>query len=146
MDFAAKMRIPDHPKVRALGYVPDDLREALLSRAEVLIVPSPYESLSIVLLEGWNHGIPALVNGRCKVLDGQVRRANGGLSFRSALEFEEALAYLLARRDLRTALGRQGHQYVEQEYRWPTVMRRVESLLADVVSGRSRTLPGAPGM
>ena len=101
----SKMRIPEHPKIRALGYVSDALREALLARARVLIVPSPYESLSIVLLEGWNHGVPALVNGRCRVLDGQVRRANGGLSFRSAAEFEVSLRYLLASNDLVLAEG-----------------------------------------
>ena len=134
----AKMRIPSHPKILPLGYVTDALREALLARATALIVPSPYESLSIALLEGWNHGVPALVNGRCKVLDGQVRRANGGLAFRSGAEFEEALAYLLSHERERSAMGRQGLQYVEREYRWPVVMARVEQLLHEV--GR-----GAPG-
>jgi glycosyltransferase involved in cell wall biosynthesis len=131
----AKMRIPAHPKILALGYVSDELREALLARAMALIVPSPYESLSIALLEGWNHGVPALVNGRCKVLDGQVRRANGGLVFRSAAEFEEALTWLLSHPQGRVAIGRQGREYVEREYRWPTVMARVEELLRQVGSG-----------
>ena len=130
----AKMRIPSHPKIVPLGYVSDALREALLARAAVLIVPSPYESLSIALLEGWNHGVPALVNGRCKVLDGQVRRADGGLTFRSAAEFEEGLAYLLSHPLERVQMGRQGRDYVEREYRWPTVMARVEHLLTGVRS------------
>ena len=128
----AKMRIPAHPKILSLGYVRDAIREALLARALALIVPSPYESLSIALLEGWNHGVPALVNGRCKVLDGQVRRANGGLVFRSAAEFEEALTWLLSHPEERVAIGRQGREYVEREYRWPTVMARVEELLRQV--------------
>ena len=51
---------------------PTKCASALLTHARVLIVPSPYESLSIVLLEGWNHGVPALVNARCRVLAGQV--------------------------------------------------------------------------
>jgi glycosyltransferase involved in cell wall biosynthesis len=134
----AKMRIPDHRKIRALGYVSDTVREALLSAAQALIVPSPYESLSIVLLEGWNHGIPALVNGRCRVLDGQVRRANGGLSFRSALEFDEALTWLLTHPGDRVAMGRQGQRYVEREYRWPVVLGRVEALLQQVVAERDQ--------
>lgn len=133
----AKMRIPSHPKILPLGYVSDELREALLARAMALIVPSPYESLSIALLEGWNHGVPALVNGRCKVLDGQVRRANGGLVFRSAIEFEEALTFLLSHPQERIAIGRQGREYVEREYRWPTVMSRVEQLLQEVSGARS---------
>ena len=125
----AKMQIPNHHGIRALGYVSDEVRRALLAHARALIVPSPYESLSIVLLEGWNHAVPALVNGRCKVLAGQVSRANGGLSYRSAAEFEEALTYLLSHPGERDALGRQGLAYVEREYRWPTVLAKVEALL-----------------
>lgn len=134
----AKMLIPAHPRIRALGYVPDDLRDALLAGARALIVPSPYESLSIALLQGWNHGVPALVNARCRVLDGQVRRANGGLSYRSGREFEAALAYLLSDRTARNAFGRQGLAYVNREYRWPTVIERVERLLDAVLNRTMR--------
>ena len=130
----SKLQIPAHPNIRALGYVPDALRDALLAHAMALVVPSPYESLSIVLLEGWNRSVPALVNARCKVLDGQVRRANGGLTYRSAAEFREALEYLVTQREARAALGRQGLAFVEREYRWPIVLERVERLLAEVAA------------
>ena len=133
----AKLQIPAHPQIRALGYVSDEVRLGLLANAQALIVPSPYESLSIVLLEAWNHGVPAIVNGRCQVLAGQVRRANGGLAYRSSAEFDEALRYLLTHAPEREALGRQGLAYVEQEYRWPTVLGRVETLLAEVSSRRT---------
>ena len=128
----ATMQIPAHPRIRALGYVSDDVRSALLAHARVLIVPSRYESLSIVLLEGWNHALPALVNAHCRVLAGQVTRANGGLYYRSRAEFAETLSYLLTHDRERQALGRQGLAYVEREYRWPTVLARVEALLAAV--------------
>jgi glycosyltransferase involved in cell wall biosynthesis len=129
--------IPDDPRIRALGYVSDAVREALLTHAALLVVPSPYESLSMVLLEAWNHGTPALVNAQCRVLDGQVRRANGGLSFRSSREFQEALSWLLAHEAARRELGHQGLAYVEREYRWPTVLTRVEALLAEVSARRA---------
>ena len=132
----AKLQIPSHPKVRALGYVSNELREALLAYACALIVPSRYESLSIVLLEAWNHGVPALVNAECKVLDGQVRRASGGLSYRSSAEFHESLGFLMTHRAVREQLGRQGLAYVEREYRWPTVLARVEKLLKKVMERR----------
>jgi glycosyltransferase involved in cell wall biosynthesis len=132
----AKMQIPHHKRIRALGYVSEGVRDALLAHARALIVPSPFESLSIVLLESWNRAVPALVNGRCRVLDGQVRRANGGLVYRSSGEFAAALDYLLTHPAERDAFGRQGLAYVDREYRWPTVLARVEALLADV---RSRT-------
>jgi glycosyltransferase involved in cell wall biosynthesis len=125
----AKMQIPDHPQIRALGYVSDEMRRSLLAHARALVVPSWYESLSIVLLEAWNLAVPALVNGRCKVLAGQVTRANGGLYYMFPAEFDEAADYLLSRQTERDALGRQGLAYVEHEYRWPTVLSRLESLL-----------------
>jgi glycosyltransferase involved in cell wall biosynthesis len=124
-----KKQIPQHPRIRALGYVSDDLRTALLAHARLLVVPSPYESLGIALLEGWNHGVPALVNARCHVLREQVRRANGGLHYRSFNEFSEALDYLRSHDEVRMALGTQGRQFVEREYRWSTVLPRVEALL-----------------
>jgi glycosyltransferase involved in cell wall biosynthesis len=130
----AKLQIPSHPHIRALGYVSDAVRSALLTHARALIVPSPYESLSIVLLEGWNHGVPALVNAHCRVLAGQVSRADGGLYYRSSAEFAEALSYLLTHERERQALGRQGLAYVDREYRWPTVLERVEALLTAVKS------------
>jgi glycosyltransferase involved in cell wall biosynthesis len=125
----AKMTLPAHPRIRALGRVSDDQRDALLQGALALAIPSPFESLSIVLLEAWNRGVPAIVNGHCAVLKGQVRRANGGLYYRSSAEFAEAVDALRASDAERRALGAQGQAYVEREYRWPTVMARVEALL-----------------
>ena len=133
------LSIPDHPRIRALGYVGDDVRHALLAHARALIVPSPYESLSIVLLEAWNHATPALVNAYCKVLKGQVQRADGGIYYRSSREFQEALSWLLDNDAARRELGAQGLAYVDREYRWPTVIARVESLLEEV----SRRRPAA---
>ena len=132
-----KLQIPKHDRIHALGYVSDDLRAALLSHARLLVVPSPYESLGIALLEAWNHGVPALVNARCDVLREQVRRANGGLHYRSFNEFCEALDYLTSHAEERRRLGAQGLRYVEREYRWPTVLPRVEGLLKSLPTARA---------
>jgi glycosyltransferase involved in cell wall biosynthesis len=93
-------------------------------------MPSPYESLSMVVLEAWNHSLPVLVNARCAVLRGQVRRADGGLHYRTGDQFAAALDYLLDRPEAARTLGAQGLRYVEREYRWPTVMQKVETVLA----------------
>ena len=91
------------------------VRDALLAHARALVVPSPYESLSMVLLEAWNHGVPALVNGRCRVLKGQVERADGGLHYGNVRESSaEALELLVREPDLARTLGAQGRAYVDQ--------------------------------
>jgi glycosyltransferase involved in cell wall biosynthesis len=123
------MPVPSHPAILSLGFVDEDTRAALLDAALALLVPSPYESLCIALLEGWNHGLPALVNGRCKVLNGQVLRANGGLSYRNPTEFISGLRQLLDAPEMARQIGRQGLDYVERQYRWPTVMQTLETFL-----------------
>lgn len=128
----ASMEIPVHPLIRPLGFVDNDTREALLRGARALIMPSPYESLSMVLLEAWNHALPALVNARCKVLRGQVERADGGLYYGNAVAFIAGLDYLLDHPDVAAALGRQGLAYVDREYRWPVVVGKIEALLERV--------------
>jgi len=133
----ANMPVPEHPAIRTLGFVDEPTRDALLAHARVLMMPSPYESLSMVLLEAWNRGLPALVNRRCAVLEGQVLRSDGGLYYQSAAEFAGALDYLLAHPDVARQLGAQGRAYVEREYRWPTVMRKIEALLSEVAANSS---------
>jgi glycosyltransferase involved in cell wall biosynthesis len=130
------MPIPAHPLVKPLGFVDPAVRDALLAHATLLVVPSPFESLSMALLEGWNHEVPALVNARCTVLKGQVRRAGGGLHYRNYDEFEGALNVLVNRPDVTRELGRAGRDYVDRTYRWPRVMETLERFLADVRNSR----------
>lgn len=126
------MPIPSHRAVRALGYVEGPVREALLGEAALLIVPSPYESLSMVLLEAWNHAVPALVNARCRVLEGQARRAGGALAYRNYDEFSVALDRLLGDQPLARQLGAAGRAYVDEEYRWPHVMETLDRFLVSL--------------
>lgn len=123
------LQLPTHPGIRALGRVTDAVRDALMAHARVLVMPSPYESLSIVVLEAWNRGTPVIVNAHCKVLLGQVRRAGGGLYYRTGDDFTAAVRHLAGDPGLARTLGAQGLAYVEREYRWPTVLERVDAIL-----------------
>jgi glycosyltransferase involved in cell wall biosynthesis len=126
------MPIPDHPGIRRLGFVADEVREALLSHARVVVIPSPFESLSLALLEAWNHRVPALVNGHCSVLKGQALRSGGALYYRNFDEFATGLGYLLDHPDVAEQLGDQGLAYVDREYRWPRVMQSLEDFLVSL--------------
>jgi glycosyltransferase involved in cell wall biosynthesis len=123
------LQLPEQPGLRALGRVSDEVRDALLVHARALVMPSPFESLSLVVLEAWNRGTPVIVNARCEVLLGQVRRADGGLYYRTSDDFAAAVRHLASAPDLGRTLGRQGLAYVERTYRWPGILDQVERLL-----------------
>ncbi len=86
--------IPKHPRIRHLGFLSDEDKFDALAAADLLIMPSRFESLSMVALEAWALGKPVLANGHCDVLRGQVVRSNAGLYYETFEEFAEAL-YLL---------------------------------------------------
>jgi len=123
------MPLPRHPAIVALGFVDDSTRAALLDSALALVVPSRYESLCIALLEGWNHGLPALVNEQCRVLKGQVLRAHGGLYYGSTAEFIAELRELVDKPEMARQIGQQGLEHVNRHYRWPAVMQTLEAFL-----------------
>jgi glycosyltransferase involved in cell wall biosynthesis len=118
--------------VRYLGYLPEEDKRAALAGADVVLCPSPYESLSIVLLEAFAVGRPALVNARSEVLLDHCRRANAGLFYEDEEEFVEALDLLRRDDALRRALGRNGRAYVNAEYAWDKVLSRYRELIAAV--------------
>lgn len=123
------MDIPAHERIRHLGFVSDKEKYDALAAADVLLMPSYYESLSMVTLEAWAMGIPVLANGRCDVLRGQVVRANGGLYYEAYDEFAEALHLLESDSGLRRALGEHGRAYFGRHYTWDVVEDKYLTML-----------------
>ena len=128
------MSEPRQPGVRYLGYLSEGEKHAAMAGASAVVCASPYESLSIVLLEAFALATPGLVNGRSPVLRDHCVRANAGLYYTTAAEFSEGLELLAREEGLRRALGENGRRYVDAEYRWDAVLARYEKLI-ETVSG-----------
>ena len=128
----------ERPGVRYLGYLPEEEKAAAIAGAWVVVCPSPYESFSIVLLEGMAHGVPGLVNGHSEVLKDHSLRSNAALFYDDGEEFGEALDLLVRRAALREALGVNGRAYVRKNYRWDVVLDRWRSLVELVSSAGAR--------
>lgn len=119
---------PSHPRIRHLGFLPDQDKFDALAAADVLIMPSPYESLSMVVLEAWALGKPVLVNGKCDVLRGQTLRSGGGLYYDSADEFIESLYTLEGRGPAGAILGAQGREFFRRHYTWQVIERKYREM------------------
>jgi glycosyltransferase involved in cell wall biosynthesis len=124
--------LPERPDVVALGFVSELEKRAAYRRAQAFILPSRFESLSIVILEAWAQRCPVLVDGHCEVTAGQVKRAKGGATFRGEDDFSNVLNNLLSSPDLQRTYGAQGRAYVEQNYSWPGCTDRLVALLKRV--------------
>jgi glycosyltransferase involved in cell wall biosynthesis len=140
------MDVPAHPRIRHLGFLPDDDKFDGLAAADALIMPSPFESLSMVTLEAWALGRPVLVNGACDVLRGQVLRSRAGLYYENTDEFCEALYTLEASGPAGPLLGRNGRAFFRRHYTWPTIERRYldmfDQLRRETAPATMEPLPG----
>jgi len=128
---STKLKIPVHPDILYLGFVSEEEKFAALNGARALIMPSFYESLSMVTLEAWAMGKPVLANARCEVLLGQCRRSNAGLYYSDYSEFRESLHLLLSDSPLCDALGHNGKTYFFNNYTWDVI----EKKYLDIIDG-----------
>lgn len=111
--------VPFHDQILYLGFVEDGEKWAAMASCEWLVVPSPHESLSIVVLETWSVSRPVLVTAKSDVLVAHCRKSNGGLWYESYEEWR----YILERTPVETqrALAHQGRDYVRCNYSWQRV-------------------------
>jgi glycosyltransferase involved in cell wall biosynthesis len=123
------MEIPAHPRIRHLGFVSDQDKFDTIAAADLLVTPSPYESLSMVALEAWALGRPVLASARCDVLVGQCLRSNAGLYYEDAREFGAALDRLLSDRTMAHSLGDNGRTFFNRHYSWPVIERKYLNML-----------------
>lgn len=132
---------PREPWLHTPGYVTEEQKHDAISGAVALVCPSPYESLSLVLLEAWSHGVPTIVTSASPVLLGQTRRAGGGVWYRDPLEYAACLDLLATRPPLAHALGRAGWKFT-RDLSWPVVIGRLEDAIRQAAD--LPPLPQAP--
>ena len=126
----AVLDIPKHPSIRHIGFIEDSDKFDVVAGATALIMPSYYESLSMVALEAWALGRPVIANAHCDVLLGQCLRSNGGLYYADADEFGAVLDRVLADGTLVDQLGRSGRRFYQQHYSWSVIERKYLDMFA----------------
>jgi glycosyltransferase involved in cell wall biosynthesis len=124
------MPLPEEPFIRFAGRLSDQERMQALEAATVVVVPSPYESLSLLALESFAMGTPILANARSEVLVEHCLKSNAGLYYADRDEFSECLKLLIADARLRSSLGRNGRHYVRQNYRWDVILSKYERMFS----------------
>jgi glycosyltransferase involved in cell wall biosynthesis len=124
------MQIPEVPWVRFAGLLSERERLQALEAATIVVVPSPFESLSLLALEAMAVGTPVLCNARAEVLVDHCHKSNAGLYYQDRDEFIECTKLLLADDRLRERMGRNGREYIRRNYRWDVIMQKYDKLMA----------------
>ncbi len=121
--------IPDDQDIISLGFVSEQDKFDGMAGAKLLVLPSKFESLSIVVLEAFSIGRPVLVNGECEVLKGHCDKCGGGFYYTDYAGFEDGLRKLLADAKLRDEMGAKGRKYVEERFNWDVICDNLAEMI-----------------
>lgn len=125
----AVIDIPESEDIISLGFVDDQDKFDGIAGAEMLVLPSEFESLSMVVLEAMSVYTPVIVNGKCPVLKGHCIKSNGGFYYNNYFEFEGEVNYILTHEEETKVMCENAKKYVDSNYQWDVIIERLCSLI-----------------
>jgi glycosyltransferase involved in cell wall biosynthesis len=126
-------RLAATPRVRTLGFVPDDERDALYAGADVFAYPSLREGFGLPVLEAMAHGTPVVTSAGTAMAEFAV----GALvDPTDAAALAGALSELLADDDARARLGEQARERAGA-MTWRAAARATEAVYREALTARS---------
>jgi glycosyltransferase involved in cell wall biosynthesis len=114
-------------------------KEALLSHAAMLLLPSFIEGMSIVLLEGMSRGLCCLVSDIPENLEVVEGDEMAGATFRvgDAKDLAAQLKRLLDSPEETARLGQAARSKTRREYSWDAVAQTYSRLFVDLAGSES---------
>jgi glycosyltransferase involved in cell wall biosynthesis len=124
------LKIDGGPHIITMGFVDEEVKSTLLLNAIGLVIPSKFESLSMVTLESMALGVPVVANGACEVLKDHIEMSRAGLVYEKQEEFNLALETLRNKPDI--AMRDRGREYVKKNYSWTNVLNKISIAIEDI--------------
>lgn len=116
----AHLKLRSAPGVRLVGFLSEMDKQRALAAAAATIVPSAFESLSVVALESWAAGTPVVASAKSEAVAGQCARSGAGITYASYEEFRTALDRVRGAEG--RELGASGRSFVRDECSWDRVL------------------------
>ncbi|MBK1646839.1 hypothetical protein CKO25_19815 [Thiocapsa imhoffii] len=110
------------------GLVSGEEKFQLLRDADVFLMPSRYEGLSIALLEAMASGLPIVLSDRCG-LHREIERKDCGLVVQPSVESVTAAMANMEDPSARAMYGRHARELALAHYTWPRIAEGLETLM-----------------
>lgn len=131
--LCVNLRIENH--VAFLGWIPHTDMPSVYQKADVFVLPSAAEGLSVALIEAMSAGLPVIASdfpGNRDVLGESAALYVRHGDFEG---FTAAMTKLVHAPDLRAQLGRAGRKKVVENYSWDRVARSQFKIFMSFVEG-----------
>jgi glycosyltransferase involved in cell wall biosynthesis len=121
-----------HSRVHFVGYVGGEEKSSAYRSAQLLVIPSRQEAMSIVVLEAGISGTPVLITDQCGFND--VAIVNGGIVVSASVEsIQKGLIEILKDAEKLRSMGRNLKKYVEDNFTWKIAVERYLQLYRKIL-------------
>lgn len=124
-----KIELPEDKSIIFKGTVSEDEKFELMSGAEAFIMPSSYESFSIVTLEAMAQETPVLASTGSDIVVDHIEKSNGGLLYNDYESFKKGIDLLLSNKKKSSDLGENGSRYVNKNYSNKKISIKLKGIL-----------------
>ena len=118
------MEVPVHPDIIKKGFTTEETKNAYLNGAQALVIPSKYESLSLVTLESFSLSVPVIGNGQCETVKDHIIDSKGGYIYTNYSSFVDILNEISSPTYDKTKKGIKGFKYIDSQYQWDHVYQK----------------------
>jgi len=119
-----------------IGMVTGRLKHGLLHQAEIFLLPSYSEGLSLGVLEAMACGLPVIITRNCQFPE--VSENNSGIIIENDIKsLTNGILTLLQDDSLRKQCGVNAKRLVQERYTWKQIAIDTSSLLLDLVDKKS---------
>jgi glycosyltransferase involved in cell wall biosynthesis len=125
-EMVVRLNLRDH--VLFTGLLDNTAKKKWLRDADVFVMPSRYEGLSISLLEAMASGLPVILSRKAG-LHRQVDRFQCGITIEPEVENLYLAMQSMTDEGFRTTCGTNGRALILREHTWPVVAEKLEALL-----------------
>ncbi len=126
------MEVPKDESIIVTGFIDESLKTSLLLKAKALVIPSFYESLSLVTLESMAYGIPVIANKDCEVLKEHIENSHAGFLFNDYKSFEKAVDTIDNPQFDASALSTNAKKYIAENYTWDVTIKKYQKAIAQI--------------
>jgi glycosyltransferase involved in cell wall biosynthesis len=139
-EYSRELRRHASSRIRMLDWVSGETLDELLTNAEIFVLPSDLEGLSLALLDAMGAGRCVLTSDvpeNREVVDG------AGLTFQrgNAADLADRLRFLMANPAVREAAGKAAKRRICEQYQWQKIAIDIERSYFDML-GLKTAVPG----
>jgi glycosyltransferase involved in cell wall biosynthesis len=122
------------------GFVTGEIKNNLLARADLFVLPSYYENFGIAVAEAMAAGIPVVISDRVDLHPAVAAAAAGWVTACQLEDLTNTLATAITNPEIRQQRGKNARDLVLNQYSWSAIAEQMLTVYQDLVCDIDRPL------